>query len=115
VKIARNFETQGTVLLFRHFDGFTVKRKLLFQRTILFTLIIQGTEYAEMTLFFRLPGYQPAFENYSSLAGRYRQTKTISPIGRSVYHIKIMTYLSLHSSLAEQRAFCPSSPDGQKK
>ena len=55
-KLCDGFETQDTILLFRHFDGFTDKRKLLFQRTILFTLIIQDTEHTELTLFFRLPG-----------------------------------------------------------
>ena len=55
-KLRDGFETQDTILLFRHFEGFTDKRKLLFQRTISFTLIIQDTEHAEMKLFFRLPG-----------------------------------------------------------
>ncbi len=40
-KLSDGFETQGTILLFRHFDGFTDKRKLLFQRTITYTFIIQ--------------------------------------------------------------------------
>jgi len=51
-KLCDGFETQDTILLFRHFDGFTDKRKLLFQRTILFTLIIQGTEDTEDISFF---------------------------------------------------------------
>jgi hypothetical protein len=41
-KLWDGFETQEMILLFRHFEGFTDKRKLLFQRTISFTLIIQG-------------------------------------------------------------------------
>ena len=41
-KLCDGFETQAAILLFRHFDGFTDKRKLLFQRTIAFTLIIQA-------------------------------------------------------------------------
>ena len=51
-KLRDGFETQDTVLLFRHFEGFTDKRKLLFQRTISFTLIIQGTEVTEGFSFF---------------------------------------------------------------
>ena len=46
-KLCDGFETQDTILLFRHFEGFTDKRKLLFQRTISFTLIIQDTEVTE--------------------------------------------------------------------
>jgi hypothetical protein len=38
----------------------------------------RDTEFIEMKFFFHLPGYQPAFANDSSVAGRYRQMKTIS-------------------------------------
>ena len=39
-----------------------------------------------MTLFFRLPGCLPASISHSNVAGRQRQTKTISPFGQEGYH-----------------------------
>jgi hypothetical protein len=68
-KLRDGFETQGTVLLFRHFDGFTVKRKLLFQRTILFTLIIQGTEITEGFSFFAHPAGSGMGKKNTALRG----------------------------------------------
>ena len=51
-KLCDGLGTQDAILLFRHFGGFTDKRKLLFQRTILLTLIIQATEVTESFSFF---------------------------------------------------------------
>jgi len=46
-KLCDGLEAQDTTLLFRHIDSFTERRKLLFQRTISLTLIIQDTGITE--------------------------------------------------------------------